>query len=251
MRITIAALAVSLVVSGAYAADPPKCPAWWTYGSGVAEWPTRARACASRMGQSPIDVPANTTVAAERLSVHYRPITRKVLNTSRTGQIDVGGQENWVGYGGVQYFLKEIHFHTPSEHTHGDGKHDAMEAHLLHVAANGGILVVAVLFDKGTSSDALHAIISAIPKACDASQHDVTFSPLALVPWKGVDATRWTTYVGSKTTPDCDPNVRFVIMDQRMYVSDADRDHFHAIFGDNIRPTQPLGGRHVEVHPVK
>lgn len=243
---------MSLVVSAGFAADPPKCPPAWTYGSGVAEWPKLApRWCANVDGQSPIDVPETSTVATARLTVHYQSITRKVLNTARTAQIDVVDPNNYVSYDNVKYVLQEIHFHTPSEHTYDHGKHDAMEAHLLHKSASGGILVIAVLFEKGASSGALHDIITAIPRPCDSSQHEVTFTPRALVPWLGVDATRWTTYVGSKTTPDCNPDVRFVIMSERMHVSDADRDHFHGIFGDNIRPTQPLGGRTVEVKRVK
>jgi len=243
---------VSFVAFAGIAADPPGCPPWWEYGSGVPEWPTRAPACGASTGQSPVNVPPSGEVATERLTIHYQSITRKIKNTARTAQIDVVDPNNYVSYGGENFVLQEIHFHTPSEHTHGNAEHDAMEAHLLNKSTAGNILVVAVLFNRGgTSSEALRSIISTIPGKCLTSTREVTFTPRALVPWRGVDATPWTTYVGSKTTPDCDPRVRFVIMSERMQVSDTDWKIFHDMFGDNIRPTFPFGNRTVEVHRAK
>ena len=48
-----------------------------------------------------------------------------------------------VTYNGVNYGLLQMHFHSPSEHTIGNGRFSA-EAHMVHQSASGGYLVIGV-----------------------------------------------------------------------------------------------------------
>ena len=48
-----------------------------------------------------------------------------------------------VTYGGVNYPLLQMHFHSPSEHTIGNGRYSA-EAHMVHQSASGGYIVIGV-----------------------------------------------------------------------------------------------------------
>ena len=50
--------------------------------------------------------------------------------------------------------LTSLHWHTPAEHAI-DGRRPPMELHLVHAAADGGILVVAVHYSAGPANPAL------------------------------------------------------------------------------------------------
>jgi carbonic anhydrase len=140
------------------------------------------------------------------------------------------------------YELKQFHFHTPSEHK-VDGQGQAMELHLVHMSAEGAIVVIGVLLAEGAENAGLKAVFEAMPVMAGPEQ-EVTGSvdPNALLP-----AVRTTyRYMGSLTTPPCTEGVHWVLMTQPAEVSSAQVAAFRTIFALDARPVQPLNGRAVE-----
>lgn len=63
-------------------------------------------------------------------------------------QLKWGGGAGHMEVNGTQYFLRQCHWHSPSEHTI-NGKRFALEAHLVHQSQNGSIAVIGILYNIG------------------------------------------------------------------------------------------------------
>lgn len=59
---------------------------------------------------------------------------------------------------GVKYTLKQMHWHSPSEHTI-NGQRFAMEQHMVHYSDQGDIAVVAILFRLGRPEPFLMQVV--------------------------------------------------------------------------------------------
>jgi len=55
---------------------------------------------------------------------------------------------------GESFYLQQFHFHTLSENT-VDGRHYPLEMHMVHKNRGNEIAVVAVMFEKGQSNEAI------------------------------------------------------------------------------------------------
>jgi len=55
----------------------------------------------------------------------------------------------------------------------------------------------------------------------------------------------YLAYNGSYTTPPCTEGVRWVLLNNPLYIYQQDLDAITALEHKNIRPTQPLNGRKV------
>lgn len=126
---------------------------------------------------------------------------------------------------GKQFYLHQLHFHSPSEHTWG-GAYFPMEVHLVHVAEDGTALVVAVPIAIGEPvggsrdrAEWLQKIIESCPRVeasttedgsapANTAEVDLEAGDLDL---KGLDIytnmvageETFYHYVGSFTTPPC------------------------------------------------
>ena len=118
--------------------------------------------CLSGQHQSPVDFAGAVPTSAKLLMRKWNP-TRggMVVNTGKRIAVDVEGAGG-VFIDGTAYALKEIDFRHPSEHTI-DGKGFAMEAHLVHAAADGRLAVIGVLFEEGAANPALDAVWATAP----------------------------------------------------------------------------------------
>ena len=109
--------------------------------------------CKTGTTQSPIDITGAESKEGSPLEFHYETSTMNVINNGHTIQqnYDPG---SFVIYNSKRFNLKQFHFHRKSEHT-VEGKHFAMEMHLVHVAGDGELLVVGVLLKPGPKSEFL------------------------------------------------------------------------------------------------
>jgi hypothetical protein len=86
---------------------------------------------------------------------------------------------SFIVVGGVRYELVQFHFHHPSEERIA-GKSHEMVAHLVHKNAEGKLAVVAVLIDKGGTSELIGTLWKNIPHekekeaTIDGTRIDVT-----------------------------------------------------------------------------
>lgn len=140
----------------------------------------------------------------------------------------------------------QFHFHSPSEHTI-NGKHYAMEVHLVHKNDEGQLAVVGVLMLPGKSRALLQTLFEQFPT--DVNQEKVVqnmrVNPKDLFPRE----TPYYHYNGSLTTPPCSEGVAWFVMKTPIEVSAEQVSQFTAVMHQNARPVQPLHDRVVLEKP--
>jgi carbonic anhydrase len=201
--------------------------------------------------QTPVDIVPSTTIPSTLpdLDFRYRHTPFVVENTGHVVEVpyDSGSK---LRVGDDEYGLLQFHFHAPSEHT-VDGELAAAELHLVHRNALLDLAVVGVLIEVGSPVNAV--VDEALRSASTESGEEVDLH-------KDVDARaalprhpgRYFTYSGSLTTPPCSEGVRWFVLKEPIFVTQAAIDHFHDViaefegydgFEDNNRPIRPLNGR--------
>jgi hypothetical protein len=136
----------------------------------------------------------------------------------------------------------------PSENT-VDGKHFAMEMHLVHKSDAGKLAVLGVFIEEGAENAAYAPVWSNLPKQKGMEFHleHVKVNVDDLLP-----AERSSyRFDGSLTTPPCTEGVKWLVLTQPAQLSAAQVAAFRAVIHDNNRPTQPLNGRKIVSDRVK
>ena len=196
--------------------------------------------CQTGMNQSPVNIDTTLKAQLAPLLTHYTdgPIT--LLNNGHTIQAAMKSEtENSITLDNIPYTLQQFHFHAPSENT-VQGKHYAMEMHLVHTSAKGEIVVVAVMFDKGEPNKELDDLWRNMPAAEQNTALKPNLDINQLLP---ADKRYWR-FSGSLTTPPCSEGVTWVVLKHPMTLSAAQLEMFtHTMHHDNNRPVQPLHGR--------
>ncbi|KAI9593943.1 alpha carbonic anhydrase [Syncephalis fuscata] len=224
----------------------------WSYeGSrGPAKWGELSAdysKCGNGKHQSPINL---VTPDAERLTRSQRAppsFTWKrlekisIVNNGHTIQMDLDAQasvDNYLTYNNVKYALQNIHFHAPSEHRISGAYYEA-EAHFVHKAANGQLLVVGTFLQVSTHNNNLVApIIQNIPKnKGDKKTVPSLDLPGILKTTDNLD-TYWT-YSGSLTTPPCSENVFWFVSAKEISISISQYHDLRSALGFSSRYTQP------------
>ena len=215
----------------------------WGYGRGDgpavwAELDAAFQTCALGREQSPIDLVGDLRADLTPVDFDYRQTRAAVENTGRTIQATPEPGSGIV-LDGVRYALQQFHFHHRSEHT-VDGAEMPLEMHLVHRSGSGTLAVVGVLFAEGAANAALAPVWAAMPsEAGAASAAPVRLDLAALLP-AGRETWR---YRGSLTTPPCTEGVAWVVLTEPLTLSAAQIEAFAAVYPNNRRPVQPLGGR--------
>jgi carbonic anhydrase len=235
-------LAVAACSSSSTSEDAPK-DASWSYGGadGPEHWgdlSAEYALCKSGAMQSPIDIPA-TTIASGVLgdvAFTYAPSAGEIFDNGHTIKVDVLGA-NKVTVGGKDYALVQFHFHKHAEHTI-NGTSPGMELHLVHEAADGKAVALAVYLKTGAENAALAGVFQQMATATETpAKLAANIDLSALIP---ADHKGWV-YDGSLTTPPCSEGVRFHIYETPLEVSAAQVAAFK--YDPSSRPTQPLGAR--------
>lgn len=218
--------------------------AWSYHGEGGPDhWASLSEANAACAGgqQSPIDLADGVKAETHGFSLDWGVKGHSVVNNGHTLQVNLpeGGA---MTIDGKAYRLKQLHFHTPSEHAI-EGERRAMEAHFVHVADDGALAVLGVMMIEGeghgAAAEAFHEIMT---HATDhegeaALKHGV--SPRAFLP---ADRTH-LRYQGSLTTPPCSETVLWTVLTEPVVVGGAAIHRFAGIFNDNARPLQAMNRR--------
>jgi carbonic anhydrase len=140
----------------------------------------------------------------------------------------------------MRYELKQVHFHSPSEHT-VDGESFAMEIHLVHSNEDGHLAVVGVMIEEGEEDPMLNRIWSFMPEKVGES----TESPLTVFEAGVMPPTRdYFAYNGSLTTPPCSEGVRWIVLSESLTASVAQIERFQERVGPATnRPVQDHNAR--------
>ncbi|KAF3615759.1 Alpha carbonic anhydrase 7, partial [Capsicum annuum] len=208
--------------------------------------------CNTGKMQSPIDFPNKKVEVVSNLGIlqkFYKPSNATLLNRGHDIMLrwDNGG---FLKINGTQYQLKQVHWHTPSEHTI-DGKRFDMEGHLVHETDDGkNIAVIGVLYEIGLLPDLFLKIIEKDLKALadkkDAEKAIGIIDPNLIK----LDGKKYYRNMGSLTVPPCSENVVWTIDAKVKTVTRKQikllRDAVHDGYEFNARPVQPLNDRPIK-----
>jgi carbonic anhydrase len=199
-------------------------------------------ACSTGEAQSPIDIADPTEGDLVDVTVSYQPASPlKIINNGHTIQVNIDPGST-AEIDGVEYELKQFHFHTPSEHA-VDGEHQAMELHLVHKTADDETAVLGVLLKEGTGGEAFEPVFANLPPEEGPEQTvEAIVNPADLLPAVGTTYR----YGGSLTTPPCTEGVHWLIFTEPVEISTEQVEAFRAIIAANNRPLQPANERTIE-----
>lgn len=199
-------------------------------------------ACSVGTEQSPINIVNPTHVDLKDIAVSYQPIDpMRIINNGHTIQINVDPGSTIV-LQDTTYELTQFHFHAPSEHR-VDGAASAMELHMVHKSSDGKLAVIGILLKEGATNDALAPVFDNMATTAGPEQSiAVTVHPDQFFP---ADHATYR-YKGSLTTPPCTEGIAWSVFTQQVEIGTDQLAAFHASFGENARPVQPLDGREVD-----
>ncbi|OAY63950.1 Alpha carbonic anhydrase 1, chloroplastic [Ananas comosus] len=214
--------------------------------------------CSKGTRQSPINIIKNGAVFNPKL----RPLKRDYVASNAT-LVDNGFNielkfDNAVGnviVDGKKYWLKQMHWHSPSEHTI-TGERFPMEIHMVHKSDDGNITVIAIFYKYGHPDPFLFQIKEKLAELNKEARRgdDEAQIPVGVVRTKAFKrcVRKYFRYVGSLTTPPCTENVIWIILGKVREITKEQADALRAPlskeYKNNSRPIQRLNGRSVELY---
>ncbi|KAI4318824.1 hypothetical protein MLD38_032489 [Melastoma candidum] len=215
--------------------------------------------CASGKIQSPVDIVRDQAVVNKSLA----PLTRECHPSNATlvnngfviGVLFEDGRAGGMMLNGKNYALKQLHWHSPSEHTL-DSTQYPLELHLVHSAPDGSLAVIAILYDYGQADPFLAKITNQLKElaqdSCSADEE--SHIPLGVISIRQVKrgTRKYYRYVGSLTSPPCTEQVTWSILGKVRSVGKEQVELLKAPLGadykNNSRPVQELEGRKIELY---
>ncbi|KAF0900566.1 hypothetical protein E2562_032655 [Oryza meyeriana var. granulata] len=208
--------------------------------------------------QSPIDL-AHERVRLMRnlgyLNYSYRPAEANIVNRGHDIAVEFTGNAGRLVINGKVYQLKQLHWHSPSEHT-VDGRRYDMELHLVHDDGNN-TAVIGLLYVIGNPDPFLRTLEQFIKRIADRKDKS---EPIGMVDprlAKSQDAVYYR-YLGSLTTPPCTEGVIWTVFKRvrtvAKYQLDLLREAVADGFENNARPLQKLNNRNISIfipNPIK
>ncbi|XP_020592483.1 alpha carbonic anhydrase 7-like [Phalaenopsis equestris] len=214
-------------------------------------------ACGVGKLQSPIDLKNERVQVVDGLGDlwrTYRPAPAVLKNRGHDIMLKWEGEAGGLWINGTEYKLKQLHWHSSSEHT-VDQRRYQLELHMVHESADKKLAVVGILYKLGRPDLFLAQLGNYIKKLTDVDE--AAEEKVGLVdPWNVKWGSRkYYRYMGSLTTPPCTEGVLWTIINKVRTVSKEQvkllREAVHDEFEDNARPTQPTNGRDVFMYRPK
>uniref|UniRef100_A0A0E0LDF7 Carbonic anhydrase n=1 Tax=Oryza punctata TaxID=4537 RepID=A0A0E0LDF7_ORYPU len=180
------------------------------------DWAT----CSFGRRQSPIHLSAAAVAGggyhrrAGRLLLSYRPAAASLVNRGHDIMVRFDGDAGGVVVDGEAYTLRQMHWHSPSEHA-VDGRRYDLELHMLHQSEtrDGRYAVVAQLFDIGHRRDAtLDMLEPYIRRVANKRKgHEVEIDDDVDPRWPVEGSGVYYRYTGSFTTPPCTEGITWTV----------------------------------------
>jgi len=203
--------------------------------------------------QSPVNILSATAVhGRHRIALHYdHSAPDFVWNKGSTIELDFPTGGGSITYDGRTYDLRQLHFHTPSEHLI-DGVTYPMSMHIvnrLSGEAEDGLphyLAIAILFKMGDENDFISSFLEAVPLQQGASKElDLNTVYLEEL-FPGHRMPHYYHYRGSLTTPPHTETVEWLVLKHVKEASPEQIERINSIEGDNARHVQALYGRAID-----
>lgn len=200
--------------------------------------------CKKGHNQSPVNIVTKNVKHSKHHDIEFHYVTNAthVVNNGHTIQVNIASGSS-IKIGGKEFALKQFHFHTPSENQI-DGKSFPLEAHFVHVAKDGQLAVVGVIFEDGSNNLVLRKIWDKMPHKANVTReiHFDSEDINAILPEK----KDHYEFIGSLTTPPCSENVLWMVMKNYSYISSPEtREFLRTMHHENNRPVQELFNREI------
>lgn len=223
-----------------------RCEKGWAYGrvaNGPHVWEhicPEFAPCGGEL-QSPVNI-YNTYINKdlEKLEFDYKKNPINFEFKDHTIVINVE-PNNYMLVKGKKYLLKQIHFHSMSEHM-VEVKHYPMEIHFVHEGPGGFQAILAVFIDNGKENPFLKKYADKFPKGKGNDlnyESSETFDLNVLLPKN----KSYYKYYGSLSEPPCTENVAYYVLKKPITFSQEVKRSMNRILGNNFRNVQPLHGR--------
>ena len=239
-------LCLFILISGLVSCSEHSESRHWSYSGeeGPEYWASlnpEFQLCGEGTAQSPINLSGFVEADLDPLTFNYLNGGHEVINNGHTIQVNFESGSSLVVENRT-FELKQFHFHAPSENMI-DGKTFPLEMHLVHADGQGALAVLAVLFETGVQNTVLESIWSEMPQAKDEVNE---ISPRIRADDLLPNSHEYFRFDGSLTTPPCSEGVLWLVLAERVDVSEQQVDSFLKIMGhSNNRPVQSLNGRSV------
>ena len=241
-NIKIKTLVLTIAVSGVLTQSVAMAQEWSYSGeTGPDKWGALApknSLCNSGKNQSPLalDVKKTAKIQIKGIKFDYNmTLPETISNTGNMIQVNTGGWAK-LNADGIEFKLKRIDFHIPSEHT-VNGKHFPMELQFVHESDNKEVAIVSRMAIPGRPDRMLRKLFEKLPMQAGKTEK---LAPNTL---KTLEMTKkygnYFRYNGSTTTPPCSEGVHWFIMKQPLTFSKEQYETLKkAVPQDNNRPEQ-------------
>ncbi|XP_049360681.1 alpha carbonic anhydrase 1, chloroplastic, partial [Solanum verrucosum] len=217
--------------------------------------------CSNGKSQSPINIISHNCAVNKKLKplimqYNHSEVATLVDNGFNVG-IKYGENAGSLIVDGKTYNLKQMHWHSPSEHTI-DGNRYAAELHLVHFAQDNTIAVLSILFHLGHPDPLMTKLQNKLNElARDVATHKETQVQLGIIDTHEIrkHSHKYYSYAGSLTTPPCSEIVSWYILGKVRSISREQVEELRAPLDPtckrNARPTQPLNGRQIQMYEAQ
>ncbi|WVY97310.1 hypothetical protein V8G54_029461, partial [Vigna mungo] len=207
-------------------------------------------ACKHGQMQSPIDLSCARVKIIPRcqlLLTDYFSSNATIINRGHDIAIYWKGDAGSIDINGTEFFLKQCHWHSPSEHSINGRKYD-LEMHMVHVSMENKIFVSGAFYKIGHRPD---RFLSQLEKEIEHLVDGEVERQIGEINPSGIQTrgNMYYRYLGSLTTPPCTEGVIWNIDRKIRTVSEAQvrllrkAVHDHAV--RNSRPRQPRNQRDI------
>ncbi|KAM0938958.1 putative carbonic anhydrase [Dioscorea sansibarensis] len=230
-----------------YIPGSPNGPERW--GELHPEW----EKCSNGMMQSPIDLAYQRVRLDPSLGMlrrDYKATNATLKNRGHDIMLEWVGDAGSLSINGTVYFLKQIHWHSPSEHAI-NGTRYALEAHMVHQSQTQKVAVIGIIYIIGSPDLFLKKLENNIEQLANTGVLQVNAGVVDPKDVK-IEGDQYYRYMGSLTTPPCSENVTWTIIKKIKTVSkeqvDLLREAVHDDAMNNARPLQPINGRYIKCY---
>ncbi|MBF7683274.1 carbonic anhydrase family protein [Acinetobacter sp. B5B] len=202
------------------------------------------KSCDTGKNQTPINI-QNTykSQAIHQLNIQYKTSPNDIIFNGHTVQINTktNDHHDYIVIDHDQFFLKQFHFHTPSENQIY-GKQYPLELHFVHANKKGELAVLAVMFNLGKPNSELSKLWKDLSPE---ENKEKTFSQRINIEKLIPRNHGYYRFSGSLTTPPCTEGIVWIVLKQPLTLSPQQLTTFKSrlLHQHNQRPIQPLNGR--------
>lgn len=196
--------------------------------------------CSKGGNQSPINI--NTSTQKQfPLGINYHTGDFRIDKEPYSLILTPIKETNTIFFSGEQYTLKEIHFHTPSEHLI-NGQSSELELHFLHKSQNGKVVSIAVFVNIGRRNKEFQKLLNSNILLDSKDQITISLNIQSFIP---INSQKYS-YAGSLTVPPCTEGVQWIVFDKPIWFDRKQIINYQTYYSPNNRPLQSLNNRLIQ-----